>query len=100
MNESVAYNWRKLKHNGIIHDCFLRDGIIRIKYQGKDRLMKIFHVDKFYEFFLTLTLVMQMIRKTALGMGICKLSIGYTIEAVNFISLSRTELLLNFVSED
>lgn len=51
MNESVAYNWTKLKHNGIIHDCFLRDGIIRIKYQGKDRLMKIFHVDKFHEFF-------------------------------------------------
>ena len=36
MNESIAYNCRKLKHNGLIHGCFSRDGIVRINHWEKD----------------------------------------------------------------
>ena len=31
MNESIAYNCRKLKCSGLIQGCFLRDCIVRIK---------------------------------------------------------------------
>ena len=37
MNESIAYNCRKLKHNRLIHGCFSRDDIVRIKLREKDR---------------------------------------------------------------
>ena len=46
MNESIGYNCRKLKRSGLIHGCFLRDGIVRIKCREKDRPVKIFHMDK------------------------------------------------------
>ena len=51
MNESTAYNCRKLKRNGLIHGCFLRDGIVRIKRREKDRPVKIFHMDKLHGLF-------------------------------------------------
>ena len=51
MNESIAYNCRKLKHSGLIHGCFLRDGIVRIKHWEKDRHVKIFHMDQFHGIF-------------------------------------------------
>ena len=48
MNESTAYNCRKLKRSGLIHDCFSRDGIVRVKRQEKDRPVKIFYMDKLH----------------------------------------------------
>ena len=51
MNESIAYNCRKLKCSGLIHGCFPRDGIVRIKRQEKDRPVKIFHMDKLHGHF-------------------------------------------------
>ena len=51
MNESVVYNCRKLKGSGLIHGCFSRDGIVRIKRREKDRPMKIFHMDKLHGLF-------------------------------------------------
>ena len=45
MNESIAYNCSKLKHSGLIHGCFLRDVIVRIKRWEKDRPVNIFHMD-------------------------------------------------------
>ena len=42
VNESTAYNCRKLKH---------RDGIVRIKRREKDRPVKIFHMDKLHGLF-------------------------------------------------
>ena len=33
INESIAYNCRKLNLNGLTHGCFSRDGIVRIKRQ-------------------------------------------------------------------
>ena len=51
MNESTTYNCKKLKRNGLIHGCFSRDGIVRIKRRGKDRSVKIFHMGKLHGFF-------------------------------------------------
>ena len=49
MNESIAHNCRKLKHSDLMHGCFLRNGIVRIKCQEKDRptgLDKLQHGDE------------------------------------------------------
>ena len=51
INQSIAYICRKLKCNGLINGCFLRDGTVRIKRQEKDRPMKIFHMDEFHGLF-------------------------------------------------
>ena len=51
MNESTAYNYRKLKRSGLIHGCFSRDGIVRIKCREKDKPVKIFHMDKHHGLF-------------------------------------------------
>ena len=37
--------------SGLIHGCFSSDGIVRIKYQEKDRPMKIFHMDELHGLF-------------------------------------------------
>ena len=55
VNESTAYNCRKLKH---------RDGIVRIKRREKDRPVKIFHMDTFMGFLPALILEMQMTKIT------------------------------------
>ena len=51
MDESLTYNCRKLKCSGLTHDCFSRDGIVKIKRRKKDRPMKIFHMDKLHGLF-------------------------------------------------
>ena len=49
MNEVSAYNCCKLKRNVLIHGCFSRDGIIRIKCEERARLVKIFRMDKLHQ---------------------------------------------------
>ena len=51
MIESIAYNCRKLKRNELIHSCFSRGGIIRIKQEERARPVKIFHMEKLHQFF-------------------------------------------------
>ena len=51
MNESTAYNCRKLKRSGLIHGCFSRDGIVRTKRWEKGRSVKIFHMGKLHGLF-------------------------------------------------
>ena len=51
INEAYVYNCCKLKHNGLIHGCFTRDGIVRIKYEERARPAKIFHIDKLHQLF-------------------------------------------------
>ena len=51
MNESIANNCCKLKHNRLIYGCFSRDGIIRIKREERARPVKIFHMDKLHQLF-------------------------------------------------
>ena len=49
MNESIARNCRMLKRNGLIHGCFSRDRIIRIKREERARPVKIFHIEKLHQ---------------------------------------------------
>ena len=51
MNESIAYNYHKLKSNGLIHSCFSQDGFIRIKHEERARPVKILHMVKLQQFF-------------------------------------------------
>ena len=51
MNESIAYNCCNLKRNGLIHGCFSRDGIIKIKCEERARPVMIFHMDKLHQLF-------------------------------------------------
>ena len=39
MNESIGYNCELLKDSGLIHSCFSRYSIVRIKFHKKDRPM-------------------------------------------------------------
>ena len=39
MNESIGYNCELLKGSGLIHSCFSRYSIVRIKFHKKDRPM-------------------------------------------------------------
>ena len=49
MNKSIAYNCCKVNCNGLIHGCFSRDGIIRIKHAERAIPVKIFHMDKLHQ---------------------------------------------------
>ena len=49
MNESIARNCRMSKLNGLIHGCFSKDGIIRIKREERARTVKIFHMEKLHQ---------------------------------------------------
>ena len=51
LNKSTAFNYRNLKHNGIIHSCALRNGIIGTKYKRKNRPVNTFHMAKLQGFF-------------------------------------------------
>ena len=49
MNESIAFNCRKLKSN--IHTCYTREGIVHIKQEESSKPFKIFYISMLYELF-------------------------------------------------
>ena len=51
MNESIAFNCRKLKRSNIMHTCDTREGIVHIKQEESSKPFKIFHISKLYELF-------------------------------------------------
>ena len=51
MNESIAFNCRKLKRKELIHSCYSRNGIINIKMTDKSRPIKIFHMERLVNLF-------------------------------------------------
>ena len=51
MNESIAFNCRKLKCKELIHSCYSRNGIINIKMTDKSRPIKTFHIKRLVNFF-------------------------------------------------
>ena len=51
MNETIAYNCRKLKHSGLIHACYSRNGIVYIKENETSKPIKVFHLDKLISLF-------------------------------------------------
>ena len=44
MNETIAFNCRKLKHSGLIHACYSRNGNVYIKENETSRPFKVFHL--------------------------------------------------------
>ena len=46
MNETIAFNCRKLKHSGLIHACYSRNGNVYIKENETSRPFKVFHLRK------------------------------------------------------
>ena len=51
MNESIAFNCRKLKRNNIIHACYTREEIVHIEQEESSKPFKMFPISKMYEFF-------------------------------------------------
>ena len=51
MNETIAYNCRKLKRGGLIHACYSRNGIVYIKENETSRPIRVFHLDKLISLF-------------------------------------------------
>ena len=57
MNESIAFNCRKLKRSNIIHACYTREGIVHIKQEESSKPFKIFYISKLYKLYLDLVFV-------------------------------------------
>ena len=51
MNESIAFNCRKLKRSNTIHTYYNEEGIVHIKQEESSKPFKIFHISKLYETF-------------------------------------------------
>ena len=51
MNESIAFNCRKLKRKELIYSCYSRKGMINIKMTDKSRPVKVFHMERPVNFF-------------------------------------------------
>ena len=51
MNESLAYQARKLNHNNLVNACHTRDGIVTIKINGSSKTIKIHDMSDLLELF-------------------------------------------------
>ena len=51
MNETIAYNCRKLKRSGLILACYSGNGIVYINENETSRPIKVFHLDKLISLF-------------------------------------------------
>ena len=51
MNETIAFNCRKLKHSGLIHACYSRNGNVYIKENETSRPFKVFHLGRLISLF-------------------------------------------------
>ena len=51
MNDTIAYNCRKLNRIDLIQACYTRNGIIYIKENETSRLIKVFHLVKLFSLF-------------------------------------------------
>ena len=51
INESLAYQGRKLKRNSVVNACYTRDGIVTIKINERSKTIKIHHINDLQELF-------------------------------------------------
>ena len=51
MNESLAFQGRKLKHNNVVSACYTRDGIFTIKINECLKAVKVHHMNDLLELF-------------------------------------------------
>ena len=51
MNETISYNYIKLKCSGLIHACYSRNGIVYMKENETSSLIKVFDLVKLISLF-------------------------------------------------
>ena len=51
MNESLAFQGRKLKRNNLVSACYTRDGIVTIKINERSKVVKVHHMNDLLELF-------------------------------------------------
>ena len=51
MNESLAYQGKKLKRNNLVNACYTRDGTVTIKINERSKAIKIHHINNLLELF-------------------------------------------------
>ena len=51
MNESLAYQGKKLKRNNLVNACYTRAGIVTIKIIERSKAIKIHHINNLLELF-------------------------------------------------
>ena len=51
MNETLAYQGRKLKCNNLVNACYTRDSIVTIKINERSKAIKIHHMNDLLELF-------------------------------------------------
>ena len=51
MNESLAFQGRKLKRNNLVSACYSRDGIVIIKVNEHSKAIKVHHLNDLLELF-------------------------------------------------
>ena len=51
MNESLAYQGRKLKRKNLVNACYTTDGIVTIKISDRSKAIKVYHMNDLLDFF-------------------------------------------------
>ena len=51
MNESLAYQGRKLKHSNLVNACYTRDSIVTIKISGCSEAIKVYRTNDLLDLF-------------------------------------------------
>ena len=51
MNESIAFNCRKLKRSNIIHACYTKEGIVHMKQEESSKPFKFLYISKLHELY-------------------------------------------------
>ena len=51
MNESLAYQGRKLKRNNLMNTCYTRDGIVTVKISDRFKAIKVYHINDLLDLF-------------------------------------------------
>ena len=51
MNESLAYQGRKVKRNNLVNACYTRDGIVTIKINDCSKAMNVYHMNDLLDLF-------------------------------------------------
>ena len=51
MNESLAYQGRKLKRNNLMNTCYTRDGIVTVKISDRSKAINVYHMNDLLDLF-------------------------------------------------
>ena len=60
MNESLAYQGRKLKRNNLVNACYTRDGIVTIKISDRSKAIKVYHMICWTSFQISILMMMNL----------------------------------------